>query len=754
MFKKNEWFWHVVAIVLPLVVFAFLFNKFSFSDFQKPWVISGDGMKSVFCFTDYVRTGEGLYLKGLNYPYGELISYTDNMPLFAVVFKLINEHVVSLAGYEHRIFYIILFFQWVLSGYFLFLLFRVWNVSRIFCLFSAFGVLLLSSQLQRIIPHPNLSFVLLIVLYFLLISKLIKNQRIVVNGLLLFLLVFFSTFIHIYYLFLFSIFSGFLMLMSLWRKNIGLLSSVGVSLFLAGMSAFLLIKSVDNRDDRAKLALGMGDYDSDFEGTFYPNYGRVNAFIKKITKSNYEPNFEKKNYLGFLNIAFVFVTIFFWLKSFLGGGDNVLFVSKDLIYYIFWPSVLCWVFSLGVVIDFQRFVFPDLRTPLDQFRSMARLSWMTYIGLSLYTICFIDKIRSTLFARKRYYPAFGLIGFAISILFVDAYPQAAPVFRKIAHPEDIFVFEQGDDIRRLLESQGYSLSDFEATLTLPLSNLGSEKIHGEANGDWFLNYAYFARLTTGLPSLGFALSRTSLRQACNLNQLFTEEIYVKERLEDMGGGKILVMADSNFLTLYDKTLLRDAVPIGSYKQVTLYSLDQDALSAKLFDKRRFQDRIRHLSGCQGLLAADCNNFVFYPRANFSGIPRILHQEHLADGDGVFEIDIKNLRNRKVLFSAWYNITKHTEGGPYPIIELLDENGNVLFEKYFNHFSNYNFYKNWRKIEYYFDFSSYPGLSSLRHRFETMNQPVRNILIRDVSEDVFYVVSDSIIWMNNDRLRVQ
>src|SRR4051812_26014633 len=48
--------------------------------------LGGDGAKNIFTYLYHSMYGKGYWFEGMNYPYGEHITYTDGQPLLSVLF--------------------------------------------------------------------------------------------------------------------------------------------------------------------------------------------------------------------------------------------------------------------------------------------------------------------------------------------------------------------------------------------------------------------------------------------------------------------------------------------------------------------------------------------------------------------------------------------------------------------------------------------------------------------------------------------
>ena len=61
---------------------------------------SGDGFKNYFAFAWQYKNEDGLFFRGMQYPYGDLLAYADGQPLISLLFVGLKKIGVDLSGYE------------------------------------------------------------------------------------------------------------------------------------------------------------------------------------------------------------------------------------------------------------------------------------------------------------------------------------------------------------------------------------------------------------------------------------------------------------------------------------------------------------------------------------------------------------------------------------------------------------------------------------------------------------------------------
>src|SRR5688572_29338951 len=94
----------LLGLALLLLIFGDVFlhpNQYLFGHIE-------DGTKNYYTAAYYIKYNSGLWLTGMNYPYGEHITYTDNQPLFAIILNFIQQHISPIADYTIGTFNIIM----------------------------------------------------------------------------------------------------------------------------------------------------------------------------------------------------------------------------------------------------------------------------------------------------------------------------------------------------------------------------------------------------------------------------------------------------------------------------------------------------------------------------------------------------------------------------------------------------------------------------------------------------------------------
>src|SRR5690606_21121756 len=146
----------------------------------------------------------------------------------------------------------------------------------------------------------------------------------------------------------------------------------------------------------------------------------------------------------------------------------------------------------------------------------------------------------------------------------------APMF----HPNE-WMSVKPDDYIPVLQQAGYAPADFQAILQLPAVAIGNETM-GVARGFWTFREAIHASMETGLPQIGYAMSRTSVSQGLELVELIGPPYLPKRRAAHLTDQPVLLLCEEEFMLPEERYWIEQATPIGAYQSITLYHLPAEA----------------------------------------------------------------------------------------------------------------------------------------------------------------------------------
>ncbi len=458
----------------------------------------------------------------------------------------------------------------LISALVLFQLLRELKINALLAILGSWAILILAPQIFRIQGHFALSYSFVIPLCFLWLLQYIRSTK--SNKYLIYLTIFHALllFIHAYLgIISISILIAYFLIDGTLnhfkkRKSWFVIGSVILS-----MIPFLTIKAIsDTHEFRTDNPYGFFEYYADFDTMLLPHHGA----LKEIT-FNLLPNFtqtwEGWSYLGLGTILLLpFIAIYFF-KNF--AKVEVRPLNKLLL-----ASILLLVFSFGIPFRLGLENLLEYIPLLKQFRAIGRFAWVFYFAISIYAFYLInywcEKIQSK--AGKT------VLMLSLPVLMiVEGLPNHLEFGRNISQVKNSFDKAQLDvNFSKLIQS--INPNDFQAIVTIPHYNIGSENYEKEATNDTYLK-SMLLSYHTGLPLTSSYLTRVSLKEGRNSMQFFAPNFYKKAIQPDIPSTlPFLVIWNKNERTVIEeKHILRsvnwlekiDNFSIGILKYETVFS---------------------------------------------------------------------------------------------------------------------------------------------------------------------------------------
>jgi len=662
---------------------------------------SGDGFKNYFSFAYHYRYGSGLWFEGMQYPYGDLLSYADGQPLFVLFFKCLKWIGIDFTGHELLLVQGLPILGLLIAAFLLHSIMHEYKVHRWWIIITVIACLGLSPQLFRFNSHYALAYCFCFPLIWYLslkhYYKKISNLSFVAAcSIIIFLL----GYIHPYHLLIAVIFlMSYAVADSIIKKKVAYLPVLSAIIPLV---LFLISNAMmDPFSDRPQNPFGVLEYKTTIYDLF-PFYGWFTDFFDFIPglRSSYNEGY---SYPGVLFLLSPVLMAYFIIKR------STLQIPGSL-KTILLAAGFCLLFSMGIhlVLTDQKILeyLPSLR----QFRALGRFSWpfyyIAFIALSIITYKLIvgigkKQIRVALFA-------------IISLVWgTEIYGFTQKFNKHIQSYTDKDLLNEDDTIKKLLEDSSYDSDDFQAILPIPVPTEGTEKYNPHDN--WLVKmksipYAY----QSNTPMIGAYMSRTSISRILKQSQLGSSSYVTKELIDDLTDKRpLLLLIAKEDLNIY-KDLLDKSFAINQTADLLLYGINPDSLSiAKKLpipNESSNQDSVFYQSfeneSEEGLMS--------------KGALRILKQHVLYDGD------IGKFGRRPLDLSIWYKIELDKSSTAHFVIEVFDQNNNKLTELSYKDRDIHRFevLNNWVQIKKSFN----PAVEAKRIKWSVN---VENLLIDHV-----------------------
>ncbi len=491
---------------------------------------SMDGLKNYFTPAWFVQYDSGTHFSGMNYPFGEHVSFTDNQPLFSWLINLVDDHIYPVADHTVAILNSLVLWSLILAMYMMYRIGRHYRLPAWYAVPVAIIIAFLSPQIHRFAGHYALAYVAYLpVLWWSLIRMTEGPRPWVATGASL-LWLFLGGLIHPYYLLMGSIFGfAFLALQAIpatrersFRRT-KLVQSVLV--LLLPLIVFQLFMAItDTVDDRPPVPSGFFYYRAQLEAIFLPVQGALWEAWHRFVHEWRRPEVEAFSYVGFTATWVAILTLIRMGRHAIKGRWKRMFMPalSGTLRPALWASVLVLIFAMAIPFRWNMEFLLDILKPLRQFRSLGRFSWVFYYVFTMYAAVYLHRLYR-LTARK------GIanigIGFLIVALVLWGFEAAIHLdlhanIVKQSKGDNVFANAE-PDFEQWLNEVGTSADEFQAVIPIPYFLIGSDKFVPRWQTGPTTARVYKLAFNTGLPMACGSMSRTSYQQTIDLLQLIS-----------------------------------------------------------------------------------------------------------------------------------------------------------------------------------------------------------------------------------------
>lgn len=538
----------------------------------------GDGAKNYYTYLYQTLYGKGFHFDGMNYPWGEQVSFTDCEPLFSIP--------ISYLGFSLNtnlaIFNFIHLFGYILTSILLFLFFKKQQIQPFLAAIFPILITYMAPNFFRLFGHYGLSFTFYIVATFYLLFQYLNTNK---KKFLVFLsfMIFLISFIHLYNLFI-SILICFLFFLSYFiiePNPIKEKFKFGIAILSSAMIGFgfvkLLFLLTDKIQDRPKTPWGMSFYVTKFLNFFSSGYSELGKVFKLIF-NNFIMNDlnESYAYLGFIPILYLLFLFFnscfyFFEKTTIKLYSSLLKTEKYLILIALFTAII----SLGFPFNILPESLLDSFSLLKQFRSLGRVSLVTYFALSIACTLRINYVIQVFIKKNDYKVVFYflfpiLFLWSMELFFFSKYIQ--PIVDQSENNYQTFFHRD-----KLNQNQDISIlpdTSYQCILGFPFFNIGSEKIGTDVESA-LAEELFFISLQKKLPIADVMMSRTSWSQVFEKIKLsggvFTDNTQFSQSLNAQ---KILIVAYKNApINQGEREIISQSKFLNENENFVFYQLD-------------------------------------------------------------------------------------------------------------------------------------------------------------------------------------
>lgn len=714
--KKN-----ILFLLLTIAIGSQIISKKFSPVLQNPnsYIYSngGDAIKSYYNFSYYIKHDRGIKHDGINYPYGDHLSYINSHPLYSQIIKFIDKYIVSISDYGVAILNLSMLFAIILALPFIFLILRYYNLPPWYaCIISIF-IIFQSPQLDRIHGHFEMVYLFFIPAFWYLFLRWNKAEYkkwmwaslLIITGLI-------GAFTSAYFAALYSVF-----FLAYWLittlKNIRHLKKHKkelISLFvIAIVPVFALKTFVSTTDwviDRPYNPWGFYLFHSNLSSIFLPKDTQFQAFFKDYINMSYQ--WEGRAYVGFpgtlLFITFLGSIIYSILPK-TTFNWKIYFSNKSLNRYLV-AAIVVLIFSMCIPFRFGWDFILDIFPPIRQFRALGRFSWIFYFVFTVFTACFYYKNYRLLRLKKLHFLSIILLLFILSLWASDTYQNVNRMANNTQHKNNVLEANHSP-YEEIFSKHQIDTVNYQAILALPFTNTCGDKLLFEDNIKGFIaamNWSYHS----GIPIIESFSPRLSFTHALSSIQLLADSTIAKSRLADMNEKDILLIYHKSGLKEVEKQLIKKAKLLWENENTVLAQLPITAFTAP---HQSYHNKIANLlpslSFHHGVATKGAyTSYLYNSFDTQDSYKNFLDKSNLHQEKGTIELFNRtfspNSFGHKAEVSFWVYVDDRIDNMPEAHLFIHHTNSDEKPTKVrLNHRQTHNIYKKWARYELTFPIES-------------------------------------------------
>jgi hypothetical protein len=301
--------------------------------------------------TTALRTG------AMNYPFGEVITFTDSQPLLVNMIRLLSPVFPGLPAYTVAVINLAMLLALIAGVLFVYLLFCEAGTVWWYAAPVSLGIILLSPQISRMGGHFALSWLVWIPLMLWLIVRFDKTRHLVYS-LVIGLVSFLSGFMHIYFLaFMGILLAGYWFFRFFWYRKAGTFWYRDVMhIFVQFVLPVLLIQFLmfinDDVIDRPGWPFGFWSNVTHPVALLFPS-GAPWGFVPQLLTVFRHISWEAWAYIGTPAAVGFWVGLGMTIKRLWTRENAHRVIHVGIINILFWVSVIILLFSAGIPFVFR-----------------------------------------------------------------------------------------------------------------------------------------------------------------------------------------------------------------------------------------------------------------------------------------------------------------------------------------------------------------------------------------------------------------
>lgn len=735
----------------------------------------GDGIKNYFTYLYFIKNDFGPHFTGMNYPFGENIVFTDNMPILAWSIAKLKTWFPGIVNYGLVLMHSTFIISYFLCSFYVYKILQLFDVKGWWAMASAIFIAYFSPQFSRIFGHFSLGltcFFPMMIYWLMQYDRSSKIKYLVY----LFCCVLLFTFLHVYYLafaFVLILAYSFAYLITPSKPFLKKIKKI-VPLLVPVVSAIAIfkiyLKITDTVTDRPVYPigyLGAGATGPDILTSghnFIGHYAFLWLFGGSPSKGT-----EGYTYLGFITILTAIYLLYRIIKSIvLRIKSKKKIPTHPVRAYRKWliVALVTLLFSMGVPFVWGLDFLIDYFSVFRQFRTLGRFSWIFYYLIMIYASIFLFRwfVNMRLKGYRKQYLILATIIVSVWLIEWNGYGQE--IRQRSSEPNyEGFYLSDKDSWSTWLHQQGYPSEKFQGLIGLPYMHIGSEKLGIQEDYSTTMYNGAQIAYETGLKMVDVMMSRTSWSQTFENVRLCDGPFTPKAIIRRFGNKPFLVYVSHNVpLTSGEQALLRYAKFIGKKNELDLYELDLKNMEQQDI---KYTDSIMAMAMAvpqhEGLLQNDSafvyiNHFdndsyqkPFMGKGACSAVPATNDEMHL-----LLSVPVEH-RGADSLYtiSAWFLCYDNLPNNPSIFYKQYDGSNNFINEGECSAGQSLYVDKFWFKAHK--EFIIRPEVKKIDLYIKGSKKDyiaLDELMIHPVNSIYFYKANDSTLMLNNRPVKIK
>jgi len=560
----------LLSLVLSAVVLFIYFGPLLKDPNQIYFAPSGDGLKSYAASIYHLTDDKTLFRSSIqNYPYGEMAFFADCQPMISIPVKLLSAVGLDFRSNLVEIINLSMLLSIVVAAIFICLILMELNVSWWYGAIASVGICMLSPQIGRLPGHFSLSHMMWLPMLIWLLIQFDKKKTYLFSAI-IGLITFLAAGMHMYFFAIFGFLFLFYWTYILYNKQMNIRSHVWllhlfIQLILPLILVQILVGSNDHITDRTSHPWGFYTYTARPATVFLPIHKPYATFLKLIGV-RYDYEWESFAFIGLVSlIGFIAGTVKMIQR--IKRKQTWWMVSENkLLSIFFWSSIASLLLSFSIPFNMGLTFLLDYLGPIKQLRALSRFSWLFFYVLNFIVFSGIFSLIKKGISMKI------LALLALAFILYDGSLN----IREYAAKMNNRIPELEDKANTTPENAWVLLIDknqYQAILPLPFFHVGSENVWLESKCE-SLRQSLIVSLKSGLPSMGVALSRTSISQTYKSLELTSDPVSPYRIINDFPNKKplLLIVDNCKDLNTAEKNLVRNSSMVWQGPKFAFYSL--------------------------------------------------------------------------------------------------------------------------------------------------------------------------------------